>query len=180
MGNPYTVFPLFIRECMARSIVPANLIVPIIPICLMFRLFNTFTLQLSSVLPFSCLIMSLCVSGKLFSLCLLGQCRRFFANERTTLLCLIKEGETKFWSSKKRQDTKTRAGACVHRRIHNDWTFIFSLRLRASSVCITAVKWTLATKDVHGKTVGERGWGVRFQAQAQSCRHQPQKDFTLD
>lgn len=40
--------------------------------------------------------------------------------------------------------------------MHDDWSFIFSAPLRALSVCITAVKWTLATKDVHGKGVGER------------------------
>ncbi len=33
----------------------------------MFRLFNTFTLQLSKALPHSCLIISLCLSGKFFS-----------------------------------------------------------------------------------------------------------------
>lgn len=45
---------------------------------------------------------------------------------------------------------------CVHCLMHDDWSFIFSAPLRALSVCITAVKWTLATKDVHGKRVGER------------------------
>lgn len=40
--------------------------------------------------------------------------------------------------------------------MHDDWSFIFSAPLRALSVCITAEKWTLATKDVHGRRVGER------------------------
>lgn len=44
----------------------------------------------------------------------------------------------------------------VHWLMHDDGSFIFSAPLRALSVCITAVKWTLATKDVHGKRLGER------------------------
>ena len=39
--------------------------------------------------------------------------------------------------------------------MHDDQSSIFLSSLRALSVCITAVKWTLATKDVHGKRVWE-------------------------
>lgn len=54
--------------------------------------------------------------------------------------------------------TKARVCVCVRARclMHDDWSFIFSALLRELSVCITAAKWTLATKDVHGKRVGER------------------------
>lgn len=44
----------------------------------------------------------------------------------------------------------------MRRLMHDDWSFIFSALLRALSVCITAAEWTLDTKDVHGKRVGER------------------------
>lgn len=48
------------------------------------------------------------------------------------------------------------AGVCVCVLPHAWWLeFHFLSLLRALSVCITAVKWTLATKDVHGKRVGE-------------------------
>lgn len=35
---------------------------------------------------------------------------------------------------------------CVYCLMQDDWSFIFSVPLRALSVCIAAAKWTLATK----------------------------------
>lgn len=80
---------------------------------------------------------------------------RFFSKEWTTFLCLIKKEETELGALRKDRQPRQES-VCAHSLMHDDWSFIFSAPLRALSVCITAVKWTLGTKDVHGKRVGER------------------------
>lgn len=66
-GNPRGIKLLFIQECIASSIVATNLIVSKIPNRSVPKLMDMFTSQLNNILPYSCLIISLCLSGKLFS-----------------------------------------------------------------------------------------------------------------
>ena len=89
----------------------------------------------------------------------------FFSNEWNALLCLINGEETEYGAPRKDDWAKTVrffvcvcVCVCVHEGgfAHSDRSFIFSAPLRALSACITAVEWALATKDVHGKRVGER------------------------
>ena len=64
----------------------------------------------------------------------------------------VKERRNWIWEKTGNQGKNVYA----HCLMQDDWSFIFSAPLRALSVCITAAKWTLATKDVHGKRAGER------------------------
>lgn len=174
VGNPHTISALFLKQLIAQSIVAVNLIVPIIWNCEMFRV-NVFNLQLRNTLPLSCKIIWLCLSGKCLSLFTIPTSMILFKWMNNTFMPETERNRICKSKKKPRQEC-----ACVRYLMHDDWSFISFAPLRALSVCIAAAKWTLDTKDVHGKRVGGERWGVHFWAQAQPCRHLLQKDFTLD
>lgn len=104
-SNPSRINLLFIKECIARSIVAVNLIVPIIPNCSMLRLLDTFTLQLNNVLPpfmLNYIIMlkwqiPFPVYSSFFFLLFLRVIGSFQMNEPHFFLCPIKKEKGEFF-----------------------------------------------------------------------------------
>lgn len=183
MVNPYTIVPLFVRECIAWAIVTVNLIVWNNPESQMFRLYNSFALPLSNDLPYSCLIISLCLRVKFPSL---------FTRQVSMVSFQMNELHFYAWLRKRKLSTElwgktTEQGVCVsvcvsvHGGLRAHWSEFHFLGSAKSVVCMhhcggMGPRYKRCSWE---ESWGE-GWGVRFQAQAQSCRHLLQKDFTLD